>query len=138
MMWLYHVLTKNEAVYLFYLAPITYFTSIVVRLVYYKVKYHEKVALRDVMAMATMVVIVLDYVNYLYLLTSGTGKVLPISAIFIKYTFGFLLWAWMFWYGYHVHLKRRLINANLKKWRVVVACVVSVILILIVIGIVLS
>ena len=52
---LYNVLTRYEAVYLFYLVPIIYFMSIVVRLVYYKLKYHQKVFLRDIMAAATII-----------------------------------------------------------------------------------
>jgi hypothetical protein len=137
-MWLYKILTKYEAVYLFYLVPIVYFMSIVIRLVYYKLKYHKKLAYRDIMAVATMLIIGLDYINYLRLLVTGTGKVLPFIAFLIKYTLGFLLWAWMFWYSYKVHLKRNLTGENLKKWRVVIICIISIIIILLIIGIVVS
>ena len=137
-MWLYKILTKYEAVYLFYLVPIVYFMSIVIRLVYYKLKYHKKLVYRDIMAVATMLIIGLDYINYLRLLVTGTGKVLPFIAFLIKYTLGFLLWAWMFWYSYKVHLKRNLTGENLKKWRVVIICIISIIIILLIIGIVVS
>lgn len=90
------------------------------------------------MAVTTMVLIFLDYVNYLYLLFTGTGEVLPFPAFIIKYAFGFLLWAWMFWYSYQVHLKRKLIGRDLKKGRIVIAWVVAMSLILLVIGIVVS
>jgi hypothetical protein len=90
------------------------------------------------MAVATMLLIGLDYVNYLYLLITGTGKVLPFTAFIIKYTIGFLLWAWMFWYSYKVHLKRNLTRENLKKGRIVLVCIISVIIILLVIGVVVS
>ncbi|MCP4404361.1 MAG: hypothetical protein GY801_44555 [bacterium] len=130
---IYDVLIKNEAVYLFYLVPIVFFMSIVLRLMFYKLKYHKKLFPRDLMAVATMLLIFLDYVNYLYLLVTGTGKVLPISAFVTKYTFGFLLWAWMFWYSYHVHLKRNLTKEVLKKGSVIFACVVSMFVILVII-----
>ncbi len=130
---IYDVLIKNEAVYLFYLVPIVFFMSIVLRLMFYKLKYHKKLFPRDLMAVATMLLIFLDYVNYLYLLVTGTGKVLPISAFVTKYTFGFLLWAWMFWYSYHVHLKRNLTKEVLKKGSVILACVVSMFVILVII-----
>jgi hypothetical protein len=135
---LYDILTKYEAVYLFYLVPIAYFMSIVVRLVYYKLKYHQKIYFRDIIAMTTMILIFLDYVNYLRLLITGTGKVLPLLAFIIKYALGFLLWAWMFWYSYKVHLKRNLTVKNLKKRWAVIAFVGTMFLILLVIGIVVS
>jgi len=90
------------------------------------------------MAAATMLVIVLDYANFLYLFVTGTGERLPIGALFIKYTLGFLLWMWMFWYSYKVHLKRSLTRKNLKKHSVVIAYVFSMLVILVVIAIVVS
>lgn len=135
---LYEVLTKYEAVYLFYLVPITYFISIVVRLIYYKIKYRQKLSYGDVMAAATMLIIGVDYVNYLYLLISGTGKVLPLTAFLIKYAFGFLLWTWMFWYSYKVHLQRSLAQYHIKKRHAILICAISMLIILLVIGIVVS
>lgn len=138
LMKIYEVLTRNEAVYLFYLVPIVFFMSIVLRLMFYKLKYHKKLVPRDLMALATMLLIFLDYLNYLYLLVTGTGQVLPITAFITKYTFGFLLWAWMFWYSYQVHLKRNLTKEALKKGRVVLAWAVSMFIILVVIVAVVS
>lgn len=135
---LYNALTKNVSVYLFYVVPIAYFASIIIRLVYYKLKYQKRLVFRDVMAAATMLIIVLDYVNFLYLFITGTGVRLPLIALFIKYTFGFLLWAWMFWYSYKVHLKRSLTKENLKKHRLIIAWIISMLIILGVIVIVVS
>lgn len=135
---LYEVLTKHEAVYLFYLVPIAYFMSIVTRLMYYKFKYQQKFSYGDAMAAATMLIIGLDYMNYLYLLITGTGKVLPLTVFLIKYTFGFLLWAWMFWYSYKVHLKKNFADHRIKKGRVVILCIASMILILVVISVVVA
>ena len=90
------------------------------------------------MAIATMGIIGLDYTNYLYLLITGTGQVLPFPAFLIKYTLGFLLWSWMFWYSYKVHLKRNLLGEKFKKGRVIIACIASMIIILVVIGFVVS
>ncbi len=58
---LYEILTKYEAVYLFYLVPIAYFISIVARLLYYKLKYRQKLSYGDVIATTTMLIIRLDY-----------------------------------------------------------------------------
>ena len=130
---IYTILTRNEAVYLFYLIPIVYFSSIVLRLVYYKVKYRQQLYMRDLMAVGTMVLLVADYVNYLRLFLSHTGQVLPFSAFVIKYLFGFLLWAWMFWYSYQIYLKKSLTKEALKKGRVILlyAGLVFVILLLV-------
>lgn len=130
---MYNILTRNEAVYLFYLVPIIYFTSIIARLVFYKVKYRQPLRLSDIMAMGTMLLIGLDYINYLYLYISKKGMVLPFAAFVIKYTFGFLLWAWMFWYAYQVHLKRSLTKETLKKGRIFLVCGGSMFLILLLI-----
>jgi hypothetical protein len=139
-MWarLYYLYVKNETVYLLALVPIVYFMTIVVRLLYYKLKYHERIYARDVIAAATAILIFLDSVNYLYLRYVTTGRPLPPTALLIKYTIGFLLWAWMFWYSYNVHLKRNLTTANLKKRWVVVAFIGTVFVILLVIGVVVS
>jgi hypothetical protein len=135
---LYEVLTKYEAVYLFYLVPIAYFMSIVIRLIYYKLRYHQQIYFRDIIAVATMILIFLDYVNYLRLLITGTGRILPFTAFVIKYALGFLLWAWMFWYSYKVHLKRNWTVKNLKKRWAVIAFIGTMCIILVVIGIVVS
>jgi hypothetical protein len=137
---LYNVLVKYEAVYLFYLVPIVYFMTIVIRLMYYKLKYHIPIYFRDVIAGATMVLIFLDYANYLYLLITGTGQVLPFTAFLIKYTIGFLLWAWMFWYSYKIYVKKNLNGRNfvLKKKYAVLAFICSVLVILLVIGLTIS
>jgi hypothetical protein len=137
---IYAVLIKNEAVYLFYLVPITYFMTIVARLIYYKLKYHVQIYFRDVISVATMMVIFLDYLNYLYLLVTGTGQVLPFRVFLIKYTIGFLLWGWMFWYSYKIHLRNSIQGqkAYLKKKQAVLVCFCSMFIILLIIGIVLS
>lgn len=137
---IYTVLVKNEAVYLFYLVPIAYFMTIVGRLIYYKLKYHLPIYFRDIIAGATMFLIFVDYINYLRLLVSGTGKVLPFPALFVKYTIGFLLWMWMFWYSYQVHLKNSLKGKHfhLKRRHAVVLFVVAMVIILLIIGIVLA
>jgi len=85
-----------------------------------------------------MFLIGLDYVNYLYLLVTGTGQVLPVTAFLIKYTLGFVLWTWMFWYSYKVHLKRNFTGEALKKGSVIVACIASMLVILLIIGFVVS
>ncbi len=139
-MWarLYYILIQSETVYLFYLVPIAYFMTIVVRLVYYKLRYRQRIYLRDVIAAATMILIFLDYVNYLYLRYVSVGRPLPPMALLIKYTIGFLLWTWMFWYSYRVHLKGNLTAENLKKRWVILVFIGTIFIIFVVIGFVVS
>lgn len=140
LMGMYKVLTKNEAVYLFWLVPIAYFMMIVARLLYYKLKYQIQIYFRDVIAVATMLLIFLDYLNYLRLLITGTGRMLPFTAFLIKYTIGFLLWMWMFWYSYQIYIKNNLKGkrAHLKKAHAVIVFLGSMVIILVIIGVVLA
>ena len=133
---IYQVLTKSESVYLFQLVPIAYFMTIITRLLYYKLKYHVQVYFRDVISLATTVLILVDYVNYLRLLISGTGKVLPAMAFFTKYTIGFLLWTWMFWYSYQIYIKKNLKGKGtpLKKHHAILMFIGSMFVILVLIG----
>ena len=137
---IYKVLTKNETVYLFQLVPIAYFMTIVTRLVYYKLKYRIQIYFRDVISVATILLILLDYINYLRLLATGTGRILPFTAFIVKYTIGFLLWMWMFWYSYHIYVKKPLKDkgGRLKKWHAVFVFVCSIFIILLFIGVVMS
>ena len=136
----YTVLTKSASVYLFQLVPIAYFMTIVTRLMYYKLKYRMKVYFRDIISLATTLLILLDYINYLRLLITGTGQILPFNAFIIKYAIGFLLWMWMFWYSYHIYVKKPLKDkgGRLKKWHAVFVFVCSIFIILLFIGVVMS
>lgn len=139
---IYQVLTKSAAVYLFQLVPIAYFMTIISRLLFYKIKYRVPIYFRDIISLATTLVIVVDYVNYLRLLITGTGKMLPAAVLFTKYTIGFLLWTWMFWYSYQVHV-RNAKHQNGKESAVtarqaVLLFVGSMIVILVVIGLAVS
>lgn len=137
---IYKVLTKNETVYLFQLVPIAYFMTIVARLVYYKLKYRIQIYFRDVISVATILLILLDYINYLRLLATGTGRILPFTAFIVKYTIGFLLWMWMFWYSYQIHVKNSLKgrHVHLKKGHAVLVFLVTMFIILVIIGVVVS
>ncbi len=137
---IYRVLTKSESVYLFQLVPIAYFMTVITRLLYYKLKYRIQIYFRDIISLATTLLILLDYVNYLRLLISGTGRVLPAMAFFTKYTIGLLLWTWMFWYSYQIHIKNSLKGkgGRLKKHHAIIVFVGSMVVILVLIGIVVS
>ena len=136
---IYDALTRNATVYLFQLVPIAYFMTIVTRLVYYKLKYRIQIYFRDVISVATILLILLDYINYLRLLATGTGRILPFTALIVKYTIGFLLWMWMFWYSYQVHLKNlKGKQVHLKKGQAVLVFLVTMFVILLIIGVVVS
>ena len=137
---IYQVLTKSESVYLFQLVPIAYFMTIITRLLYYKLKYRVQIYFRDVISLATTLLIVLDYVNYLRLLITGTGKILPQTAFFTKYAIGLLLWTWMFWYSYQIYAKNSLKGngGRLKKHHAILVFLGSMLVILILIVLVVA
>jgi hypothetical protein len=137
---IYTVLTKSEAVYLFQLVPIAYFMTIIARLLYYKLKYRVQIYFRDIISLATTLLIVLDYVNYLRLLISGTGRVLPPMAFFTKYALGLLLWTWMFWYTYQIYIKNSLKGngGRLKKRHAIVVFLGSMMMVLVLIALVVA
>jgi hypothetical protein len=136
----YKVFTKSASVYLFQLVPIAYFMAIISRLIYYKLKYRIQIYFRDIISLATILLILLDYLNYLRLLITGTGSFLPFGALLIKYTIGFLLWMWMFWYSYEIHVKNSLKGrgAHLKKRHAIIVFIGSMLVLLVFIAVVAS
>ena len=104
---LYAALTTYEGMYVCYLIPIVYFLFIVLKSVLSRTRQQKSVGIREVAAVVAILLIAADFVNYLYLLFSGTGKLLPSTWLFAKYAVGCIFWLWVFWYSYEAYFSRR-------------------------------
>ena len=127
---LYKVFTTYEGMYIFYLIPIVYFLTIVFRTVYSQTRLHKQIGARGVIAAVAILLIFLDFVYYLYLFLSKTGKILPSNILFVKYAVGFFLWIWVLWYSYKVYFARHVAGEQFTKRRatLIALCVGSIVL----------
>lgn len=134
---IYEALIEYRSVYIYQLVPILYFISIFSRLMYYKCKYGKKITLKDTLTLITLAVLVLDYVNYIYLFVAKTGRVLSFTEFIIKYSLGTVLWIWMFVYHYEVCVRKDLLSrySSTHKTRAIFAYVLYMILMLFLIGV---
>ena len=131
-MWqqLYTVFTTYEGMYIFYLIPIVYFVTIVFKTVYPKIRLQTPIGVHGIIAAVAISLISLDFVYYLYLFLSGTGKPLPETWLLVKYMIGFFLWLWVFWYSYKVYFARHVAGKHFTTRRVTLVglCIGSLVL----------
>jgi len=115
-MWqfIYTIFTTYEGVYIFYLIPIVYFITIVFNVLSSRRRDHKRMGVRDVTVAVALLLILLDFVNYLYLFFTKTGKLLPPRYLLIKYAVGCLLWLWIFWYSYEWHFARHVAGEHFR------------------------
>ncbi len=101
-MWqqMYTAFTTYEGLYIFYVVPIIYFLAIVCTVISSRRTLHKRVRSLDLIAALAMALIALDFIYYLYLFSTKTGKLLPPGYLFIKYSVGFFLWMLILWYSY--------------------------------------
>jgi hypothetical protein len=118
-MWqqLYSGLTVHEGMYLFYSIPIVYFFIIIFRTIITNIKHYKEIGLQEVLAAVAILLLLLDFVMYLYLLLSKSGTVLPMTKLFIKYVVGFFLWIWALWYSYTVYFARPVAREHFTRRR---------------------
>ncbi|MBD3306867.1 hypothetical protein GF339_10600 [candidate division KSB3 bacterium] len=119
MMWqpLYTALTAYEGMYIGYLAPVVYFTVLTVRTIGSRRARHHRLTLRDITVAIGLILIILDFLNYLYLLLTNTGELLPPAYLFPKYVLGLLVWLWVVWYSYQGYFARRAAGDQFRKRR---------------------
>ncbi|MDY0094228.1 MAG: hypothetical protein RBT80_16155 [Candidatus Vecturithrix sp.] len=131
-MWqqLYHLFTAREGVYIGYCVPIAYCTIIVLQVFSTKRLIPKQFGIKDILTIIVFLVLVADFANYLYLLLTHTGQLLPGNALFVKYMIGFFLWLWVAWYSYKGYFTRRTAGERLRKRRMslVWACVATFVL----------
>ena len=139
-MWkqLYTVFTTYEGVYIFYLIPIVYFMIIVCNVIVSKRSLSQRFGAKDITAAAIIVLILLDFIKYLYLLLTKTGELLPPTAFFVKYIIGFFLWIWIFWYSYEGYFTRRVAGEQFRKRRTTLAWICTGSFVLAIVGIIMS
>ncbi len=134
---IYTALIKYQSVCIFQLVPICYFTWIFSRLMYYKLKYHKKISLKDALTFFTLVALALDYGHYLYFFVTKTGQFLSVPGFLIKYSLGTILWIWMFIYHYEVCARKNLLRkySSHDRKKAIFAYILCMILILFLIGV---
>ncbi|PIE32181.1 hypothetical protein CSA56_16365 [candidate division KSB3 bacterium] len=104
---LYNALTTYEGMYVFYLIPIVYFLVIVVNSLYSCITQKKSIGFQEIVALLAILIICADFIRYLYLFLSGTGKLLQPTGLFVKYAIGFLIWLWVIGYSYNVYFSRQ-------------------------------
>lgn len=115
-MWqlMYTVFTTYEGIYIFYLVPIIYFIVIILNIISFKHKERRRIGIKDLSVVAAILLILLDFVYYLYLFFSKTGELLQPRNLLIKYAVGGILWLWVFWYSYEGHFARHVARERVK------------------------
>ncbi len=112
---LYRMLTTYPGMYVLYLIPIAHFGGIILKTVVTNLKQKKPIGAAGMAAVIAIVIIVLDFGNYLYLFFSGTGTLLPSRWLFVKYVIGFCGWLWVFWYSYTVYFSPRIAGEFFAK-----------------------
>ena len=139
-MWqsIYTVFTTYDGVYIFYLVPIVYFIVIVLNVISSRHKEHQRIGIKDLSVVAAILLILLDFVYYLYLFFSKTGELLQPRNLLIKYAVGGILWLWIFWYSYERHFARHVAGERFKARYVNLLWIFGGSLVLAVVGVMMS
>ena len=104
---LYHVFTTYEGMYLCYMIPIVYFLGVVFTTLLTNRKLRKHAGMAGMLAAIAMIVITVDFVNYLYLFLTNTGKLLPPNLLYLKYLIGLGFWLWVLVYCYRAYFSRQ-------------------------------
>lgn len=104
---LYHVFTTYEGMYLCYVIPIVYFLGVVFTTLLTNRKLRKHAGMDGMVAAIAMIVITVDFVNYLYLFFTKTGKLLPPNFLYLKYLIGLVFWLWVLVYCYRAYFSRQ-------------------------------
>ena len=130
---LYSALTTYPGMYICYLFPIVYFLGLISNIISSMIRRHIPIGVKDVISGVGICLILLDFLRYLYLFLTHTGRLLPYTALVIKYGLGFLLWIWVLWYSYEKYLNRRVAGEQFtKRWAILIGfCVGSIALVFI-------
>lgn len=135
---IYGALTKYIGMYVCYLLPIAYFSSLISTSVLSSIRQQKSIGGRGAVTVIAMGVIVLDFVRFLYLLLTGTGKLLPPAMLFVKYGIGAFAWLLVVWYAYDTHFAPHAAGEHFQRRLATLAVFVVCSLILGGIGMVMS
>lgn len=116
-MWqpLYTILTTREGMYIAYVVPIVYCFVMVFNAVSSKRTAQIRIGIGDVGTRIALSLISLDFIYYLYLFLTHTGKLLPARYLFPKYVAGGLLWLWVGGYMYRRYFAPQRAGAQMKS-----------------------
>lgn len=118
---MYRILTTYEGLYIFYAVPIVFFIIIVRRIISSFRSSGKRIGIGEVMAVAALGLLTLDFIYYLYLFFTKTGELLPPLHLLLKYTGGFLLWLWIVWHSYKKYFSRRVAGEQfMARWKQVI------------------
>ncbi len=120
---MYRTLTAHEGMYLCYVVPLGYFVSIIAASAFNDFKVRGQARLGSMAAVVAILGITADFINYLYLFFSKTGKLLPPQVFYAKYALGFVLWGWAIWYAYAAYFSKQAAGARFNKRLLILAVV---------------
>ena len=132
---LYEVFTTYEGMYLCYLIPIIYFSGVVFTTLLTNRKLRKHAGMAGMIAAIAMMFITLDFVNYLYLLFTKTGKLLPPTLLSLKYVIGLGFWGWVVVYCYRAYFSRQAAGKLFRQRLLVFGLVIVMAMILAGLGI---
>ncbi len=132
---LYEVFTTYEGMYLCYLIPIIYFSGVVFTTLLTNRKLRKHAGMAGMIAVIAMMFITLDFVNYLYLLFTKTGKLLPPTLLSLKYVIGLGFWGWVVVYCYRAYFSRQAAGKLFRQRLLVFGLVIVMAMILAGLGI---
>jgi len=116
-MWqtLYSTLTARAGMYICYLVPILYLIGIVVHIVKGKQAQQQRLGAGDLITILALLLVSLDFLYYVYLFFSRTGKLLQPNYLFLKYVAGGVLWIWIIGYIYQMYFTSKAAGGHLKS-----------------------
>lgn len=132
---LYEVFTTYEGMYLCYLIPIIYFSGVVFTTLLTNRKLRKHAGMAGMIAVIAMMFITVDFVNYLYLLFTKTGKLLPPTLLSLKYVIGLGFWGWVVVYCYRAYFSRQAAGKLFRQRLLVFGLVIVMAMILAGLGI---
>lgn len=132
---LYEVFTTYEGMYLCYLIPIIYFSGVVFTTLLTNRKLRKHAGMVGMIAAIAMMFITVDFVNYLYLLFTKTGKLLPPTLLSLKYVIGLGFWGWVVVYCYRAYFSRQAAGKLFRQRLLVFGLVIVMAMILAGLGI---
>jgi hypothetical protein len=112
---LYTALTARAGMYICYLVPLVYLYVILAHILKEKRTQQKRISSGDIVTILALILVSLDFLYYLYLFFSRTGRLLGPNLLFLKYTVGGVLWLWIIGYSYLMYFAPKAAGANLKS-----------------------
>lgn len=111
----YTALTARAGMYICYLVPLVYLYAILARILREKRTQQKRIGSGDVITILALILVSVDFLYFLYLFFSRTGRLLGPNLLFLKYTVGGVLWLWIIGYIYRMYFAPKAAGASLKS-----------------------